>query len=357
MKRLGAMSKPQAPSRYREFQRCTIDWCYAQLYGRQHNGTKRFLVADEVGLGKTLIAQGVIGKLLNRKASHSIVYICSSLDIINQNRTKLDISASPSSEQPGRITMIRAYGASRKRTRFYFLTPGTSLFIKNSTGIVEERLYMAWLAKKIFGITDERAIELFKCNASSFGNKFSDVRSYGFKRLGRTEYAKLQREWRILAKEIRHGSHTTCRATVTSMRLMLAKIMLESLDPDLIILDEFQKFKDILMPSGSDKKNLCPILVRPGVPTLMLSATPYRLLSQSGKSGGPDDVNHYREFKDVLAFLSNDLKTADMLLKRIRKYGGSVQELAKNTLQSRLKQLLDEKRRLELCRSLKTSRV
>jgi hypothetical protein len=284
---------------YREFQKCTIDWCHSQLYGRNHNGTKRFLVADEVGLGKTMIAQGLINKLLERSASRSFVYVCSSLDIINQNRTKLDPTASESSYQQSRITLIRAGAAPRKRMHFYFLTPGTSLFIKNSTGIVEERLYMAWLAKRMFRISNHRAVELFKCNAASFGDEFGHVRSYGFRRLGQREYARLRREWRVLAKDIRHGPRNTFRATVTSMRLTLAKIMLASLDPDLVILDEFQRFKDILMSSDSDKKNLCSTLLRADVPTLMLSATPYRLLGPDTRVGTPDEVNHYYEFENT----------------------------------------------------------
>ena len=340
------MSNAQAQARYREFQQYTIDWCHSQLYGRNHNGTKRFLVADEVGLGKTMIAQGLIKKLLERSASRSIVYVCSSQHHQSEP-AKVDPTASASSYQQSRITLIRALAASRKRTRFYFLTPGTSLFIKNSTGIVEERLYMAWLAKRMFRISNRRAVELFKCNASSFGDKFRDVRSYRYKRLSQREYARLRREWRGLAKSIRHGARNTFRDTVTSMRLKLAKIMLASLDPDLVILDEFQRFKDILMPPKSDKKNLCSTLLRADVPTLMLSATPYSFLGPGDRVGSPDDVNHYKEFIKTLEFLTCDPRVAKSLISRILKYGTSVRGLADDTWRDRLKLLLKEKRLLE----------
>src|SRR5262249_7507382 len=316
---------------YRDFQQCTIDWCHSQLYGRYNNGTRRFVVADEVGLGKTMVAQGLIKKLLERRASRSFVYVCSSLDIINQNRRRLDPTASESSYQQSRITLIRARATPRSRINFHFLTPGTSLFIKNSTGIIEERLYMAWLAKRMFRISNRRAVELFKCNATSFGDEFGRVRSYGFKRLGQREYGRLRREWQGLAKDIRYGPRNTFRATVTSMRLMLAKIMLASLDPDLVILDEFQRFKDILMSSNRDKKNLCSTLLCPGVPTLLLSATPYRLLGRSGRVASTDEFNHYKEFKDTLSFLTCDLRSAESLLSRIWKYGTSVRGLTDDT--------------------------
>jgi hypothetical protein len=341
-----AKSYPQP--QYREFQRCSIDRCYAQLFGQGNNRTKRFLIADEVGLGKTILARGLIEKLLERKTSCSIVYVCSSLDIINQNRTKLDPAANSSAHQPGRITLLRAYGASRKRIRFYLLTPGTSLFIKNSTGIVEERLYMAWLARKLFRISEQRAIQLFKCNAPSFGRYFRQLSLSKFKPLNKRNYGRLRRGWRELSKDIRYGARDSFRRTVTALRLKLAKMILGSLDPDLIILDEFQKFKDILLEPDKDPKNLCAILVRHGIPTLLLSATPYRLLSKTGRPGSPDDVNHYDEFRDVLAFLTGDSRHARDLLKRIWQYGIDIRNLTADTWKARLIDLLKKKHELEM---------
>ena len=46
----------------KDFQRKTVDHVFDQLYGPRQ--TKRFLVADEVGLGKTLVARGVIAKAI-----------------------------------------------------------------------------------------------------------------------------------------------------------------------------------------------------------------------------------------------------------------------------------------------------
>ncbi|MDQ9195384.1 hypothetical protein QBT27_17935 [Cronobacter sakazakii] len=46
----------------KDFQRDTVDYVFERLFGE--NNTTRFLVADEVGLGKTLIARGVIARTL-----------------------------------------------------------------------------------------------------------------------------------------------------------------------------------------------------------------------------------------------------------------------------------------------------
>ena len=46
----------------KEFQRRTVDYVSQRLYGT--GATDRFLVADEVGLGKTLVARGIIAKAI-----------------------------------------------------------------------------------------------------------------------------------------------------------------------------------------------------------------------------------------------------------------------------------------------------
>lgn len=43
----------------KDFQRSTVDYVYDQLYIK---GRDKMLVADEVGLGKTIVAKGIIAK-------------------------------------------------------------------------------------------------------------------------------------------------------------------------------------------------------------------------------------------------------------------------------------------------------
>ena len=76
------------------FQRRTVDYAFQQLY-QIPNGTGRFLVADEVGLGKTLVARGVVARavehLWDSTARIDIIYICSNADIARQNIARLTI--------------------------------------------------------------------------------------------------------------------------------------------------------------------------------------------------------------------------------------------------------------------------
>ena len=57
---------------------------------------RQFLVADEVGLGKTMVARGVIAKtieaLWDRSKRIDILYICSNQAIAAQNLNRLNVA-------------------------------------------------------------------------------------------------------------------------------------------------------------------------------------------------------------------------------------------------------------------------
>ena len=89
--------KPPDPqvilSQLKDFQRRTVEYVFRLLYldGENRN---RFLVADEVGLGKTLVA-GIVAKtiahLWESTKRIDILYICSNRDIAQQNIDRLTI--------------------------------------------------------------------------------------------------------------------------------------------------------------------------------------------------------------------------------------------------------------------------
>src|ERR1051326_5212580 len=79
----------------KDFQRRTVDYAFKRMY-LDRDFTKRFLVADEGGLGKTLVARGVIAKVVDhlwdRVERIDVVYICSNADIARQNIARLFIA-------------------------------------------------------------------------------------------------------------------------------------------------------------------------------------------------------------------------------------------------------------------------
>jgi superfamily II DNA or RNA helicase len=78
----------------KDFQRRTVEYAFRRLY-QDSDSTHRFLVADEVGLGKTMVARGVIAKavehLWNEVERIDVVYVCSNAEIARQNINRLQI--------------------------------------------------------------------------------------------------------------------------------------------------------------------------------------------------------------------------------------------------------------------------
>ena len=71
----------------------------------------RFLVADEVGLGKTHVARGVIAQVIDHlqrtgDARQDIVYVCSNAAIARQNLRKLAPEGIEPLEEIERLTML-----------------------------------------------------------------------------------------------------------------------------------------------------------------------------------------------------------------------------------------------------------
>lgn len=80
-----------------DFQRATVNAVMQRFDDAQQN---RILVADEVGLGKTVVARGVIARMLLRHLKiHGdeparplrVTYICSNQSLADENRRKLAI--------------------------------------------------------------------------------------------------------------------------------------------------------------------------------------------------------------------------------------------------------------------------
>ncbi len=90
----------------RRFQRLTVERVWASLFEEQGRG--RFLVADEVGLGKTRVAAALIGRLdrgAGRRRGVTVVYFAPNIDVSRQNLRVL--RPRPSTSEPfQRLTLL-----------------------------------------------------------------------------------------------------------------------------------------------------------------------------------------------------------------------------------------------------------
>ncbi len=101
-----------------------------------------------------------------------------------------------------------------------------------------------------------------------------------------------------------------------------------ALKPDLIILDEFQRFRELLRGDG-DAGELARALFEygddaTGARTLLLSATPYKMLTLSDDD--PADGDHYADFLETVGFLHGreraveEAAALDAEMRRFRKF-------------------------------------
>ena len=129
------------------FQSATIDAAIRAFGAR--TGSRRFLVADEVGLGKTIVASGLIERISARRSTPlRVFYVCSNLAIVTQNLRRL-VSFLPDGEREDAIAKVDRPSLMPTReppahstVQVFSLTPDTALPSRRRRrreGRVEER--------------------------------------------------------------------------------------------------------------------------------------------------------------------------------------------------------------------------
>lgn len=311
------------------FQRKTVDYVSKRLLS-DPDAVRHFLVADEVGLGKTMVARGVIARTIEALQDSipriDIVYICSNGAIAKQNVARLNVMGGERTRVlPTRLTMLalelaRAGGIKREGVNFFSLTPGTSLDLKQGGGMKQERALILRLIWDL--LTDRRAVaKMLQGYAGARG--WRDTRAWIdrqplepqiVERFQKAVSARpdLLQELEDCAQcykglRVKDTDLNRRRETIVGhLRTILARESAEALEPDLIVLDEFQRFTELLHGEG-EAADLARKLFNAVDPdgnqakVLLLSATPYRMLSL--RDDEADAGDHYREFLDVLSFL------------------------------------------------------
>ena len=329
-----AMTKPKFDSSLaldslKDFQRRTVDYVSNRFYGRGH--TDRFLVADEVGLGKTMVARGIIARMLERSLGKGdridIVYVCSNATIARQNREKLNVLKGHTFAQCDRITMLPAMASQLSRSvNFLSVTPGTTFRHSQNLGTSRERALIYKMLRQDFSGFGQGFLNMLQGAVRTRERWKSLVQPDGV-RLDRNISAQFRSEvnksrrlrgrlerccekfrtYRPLDKITLEDSSLRAEL-VGELRTLLARVCMSSLSPKLVILDEFQRFKDLLS-SDHEAGGLANLLFKdPDCRILLLSATPYKMLTVE------QDVeeDHYKDFTQTLEFLFGKDKKGDL---------------------------------------------
>ena len=307
----------------KDFQRDTVDYVFRRLY-LGPDKVSRFLIADEVGLGKTLVARGIIAKAVDRLWDDieriDVIYICSNQDIAQQNIDRLNITSDRHFQFASRSTLlpITIEELRGNKLNFVSFTPRTSLDMRSSGGIWRERALLYYLLREVWGIS-EGALQNTLRGGVEKGNWKDYLGWYREEISVDTELKErflealdqdgdLRDRFEVLAREIGgrrihippHLGQERNRL-VGRLRRLLAHESLSALEPDLVILDEFQRFK-YLLDADNDMAMLAQELFQfPEVKVLLLSATPYKMYTRQG-----EDENHYEDFYRTAGFLLQD---------------------------------------------------
>ena len=342
------------------FQRATVEHAFHRLY-KAPDGTGRFLVADEVGLGKTLVARGIVARAIDHLWEDvdriDVIYICSNAAIARANLHKLLVGGAEERRfaSATRLTMLATELAPRDgesgpadgKLNFFSFTPGTSFTMGKSAGQWQERVVLFHMLEPLVGPPRTTALMNFlqayirdkdwwrarlrepmpihDGTRARFETAFRTGNIEG--RLCGLLDASFRRYRERWPAEIRRRQ----MPMIAELREVLAGACLDALEPDLIILDEFQRFRSLIdtAAAGLDigvelAKKLFEARPHDGrrVRTLLLSATPYKAYTADAEIGHED---HYQDFLDTTRFLlGDDESRVDELRNRLACFGSAL---------------------------------
>ncbi|MCB1273309.1 MAG: hypothetical protein KDB25_02795 [Leucobacter sp.] len=343
----------------KEFQRSAVNHVIDQFYGPGSDTRPgRFLIADETGLGKSLVARGVIAQTI-KTLEHDdsvdridIVYVCSNSDLAAQNLKRLNVTGQEHVGMSTRLTLLAKESHKLatesehegKKVNLVSFTPGTSFSDGGwRQGNAWERAMLTVILDQLENRSesDRRTTRLMFHGAVNDWKRFDRHYVQAIKphpswepdpRIV-AEFAKLIRntpsrygepgeqrrslleEFRYLREEMRGKRKPPSGAIwnevhnlIDSLRHALAKAGVETLEPDLIILDEFQRFRQLLDPESGPAAELAHSLFDYGnAKVLLLSATPYKPFTNSGDS----EDDHYQDFLATVRFLVGNDRAAE----------------------------------------------
>lgn len=355
----------------KDFQRDTVDYVFRRMW-LDPDRTHRFLVADEVGLGKTMVARGVIARAIEHLTKEGIeridvVYICSNAEIARQNIARLSAAANAQFHHSSRITLLPTLirDLSRNPINLISFTPATSFELGRSEGMVHERVLLyrllrgAWslgdtaAPKNVFlgSVRDVDKFRRFITEADrtqpideTLARRFLDsLAQHDAAKNARGEATLRDAFDELLDLLPRSGTVPSTEARrartrfVGALRQQLATACVHALEPDLVVLDEFQRFKHLLGTEDEEDNaaaELAQVLFNfetredlGKTRVLLLSATPYRMFTMAGETEGDD---HYADFVATLRFLQDRPEQSARAEELLRRYKSALFQLAED---------------------------
>lgn len=353
-----------------DFQQDTADRIY-DLFTRDENPRQRVLLADEVGLGKTTVASEVVSLMRNyppfqEDEFYRVVYVCSNINIARQNIDQFGIKDILSPDE-SRLSMQHLILAEKEKeisdpfekteTRavpevIIPLTPFTSFNFASSNGSAQERALICAYLIQLGGVFEEKAdivSEFMKTNlVTKQENWYYHVSRFTAKIYN--SISPEDRQWMldaIRAKDKKYGildeviemisrpkAEWKYASIVSRLRKMFADISLDRLSPDLVIMDEFQRFRSLIADTDDEQSLIArKFFGKKDVKILLLSATPYKPFSTLDELNESGVDEHFSDFKQVVHFLSGSDTEEEIRFNEVwSKYNIALKEMSVGNL-------------------------
>jgi len=324
----------------KDFQRKSVERAFQRLYLDRHH-TNRFLIADEVGLGKTLVARGIIAKgvdyIWDKVKRIDVIYICSNREIASQNINRLNITDDEQFALTSRLTLLplKISGLKKRKTNFISFTPSTSFDLRSRAGLMLERAMLYYILRDNWGIKGAGLMNIFQDRANKENWRYllkifprdykidSELSERFITFLEKQiEEEKLRGESDIKSrlddfcqkfsyfrKNVPPPEKYDVAGFIGELRMILAQACLDALEPDIVILDEFQRFK-YLLDAENETSQLAQHFFNyvnkdEDTRIILLSATPYKMYTMHQEESVD---NHYEDFIRTIRFLFNSEK-------------------------------------------------
>lgn len=328
-------------------------------------GQRRVLVADEAGLGKTTVASEVVRQVKQIDGVlddniYCIVYVCCNLQIAQQNigtlseeGARVDLSQSRLSMQHFVFHKEKAkLLAAGKDTLILSLTPATSFQMTMGAGSGYERALMYTCISLLddFAPIKDKLSDIFVCKAYQSWRWLKEYYLGELKQDSMSEYREevlpkidlyLNKEFKKglsyrdalkkLCSEETENFESESWNIVVSLRRVFADISLEVLAPDLVIMDEFQKFSSLIDINETAETEETIIakkfFANKNLFVLLLSATPYKPYTTLEELNESNCDEQYEDFHRLMSFLFDGKNDVDY--KRIwKEYSNALQLLS-----------------------------
>lgn len=338
-------------------------------------GQKRVLVADEAGLGKTTVASEVVRRVkkelskdvLEDDGLYCIVYVCCNLQIAQQNidtlsddGAKVDLSQSRLSMQHFVYYRKKAELQQQgKDTLVLSLTPATSFQITYGTGSANERalmyaclsllpefknkeqldklssLLVGWAPKAWEWMSVYYYNEVRKSNMSEYRDTIVKAMADQLTKPTSDGETLMQRLIRLCNSEQDKQWQNVVYYFTIELRKIFADISLEILKPDLVIMDEFQKFSSLIDTDKATEteENMIArkFFANRDTYILLLSATPYKPYTTLEELNDSNNDEQYKDFHRLMDFLHANDETKVDFKTTWREYSLALKHLEKET--------------------------